>query len=125
MTWRCRHCGHETIWWRGACDLCGIPLYGERRRYVSLGRMLGACFAVAADFERQMAKVEAAFKRVPVLDTGIGRALGYADDRAFMLAGAEERGRALALLSVEERARLEAAERELEWRVIHGDGTGA
>lgn len=31
MTWKCPWCGHETIWWRGACTLCGVPLRGELR----------------------------------------------------------------------------------------------
>lgn len=96
MTWQCRVCGHETVWWKGKCASCGCE-QGMR-----------------AEFD---------VRTVPVLDTGIGRALGYADDKAFMQAATEERERAMAILSVEERARLEAAERELERRVIFGDGT--
>lgn len=126
MTWKCRWCGHTTIWWKGACSLCGVPLPGERRRRptaIQLGVMLAQSFEAAAEFQAQMDKVELIVKRVPVLDTGIGQALGYADDKAFLQAASEEREKAMALLSVDERARIEAAERELERRIIWGDGT--
>lgn len=124
MTWRCRHCGHETVWWKGACVLCGIPLPGERkRRDGGLATLLAKGFAAAADFQAQMDKVELMVRRVPVLDTGIGKALGYANDKEFMAAAEAERAEVMKLLSVDERARLERAEAELERRVLWGDGT--
>lgn len=126
MTWRCRWCGHETIWWKGACVLCGVPLPGERQRRpsaIQFGVMLAQGFRAAAEFQAQMDKVEAIVKRVPVLDTGIGRALGYADDKAFMEAAEREREQAIRSLTTEGRALLEQAEAELERRVIWGDGT--
>lgn len=124
MTWECRYCGHLTVWWKGACDLCGAPLHGERRCYTGNGlcALFGASFAAAADFERTVAKVESLVKRVPVLDTGIGKSFGYADDKAFCEAAQNDRVKRLELLSPEGRVRVELAERELERRVIEGDG---
>lgn len=58
----------------------------------------------------------------PMLDTGIGRELGYANDAEFMAAAQAERDRVLFVLTPEARARFEAAEREAERRFLFGDG---
>lgn len=30
MKWLCRSCEHRNTWWKGRCENCGTPLYGER-----------------------------------------------------------------------------------------------
>lgn len=66
--------------------------------------------------------VEFNVRRVPVLDTGIGQALGYVSDRDFIEQTTAEAERIKAEMTPEMRAAVEAAEAELVRGVIHGDG---
>lgn len=57
---------------------------------------------------------------VPVLDTGIGVEMGYANDAELIEAARIEREAALACLTPEMRARFEAAERAQAVRFVRG-----
>lgn len=58
--------------------------------------------------------------RFPVLDTGIGQAMGYANDAEFVAAAEAEREATLSLLTPETRARFEEAEAEADRRFLLG-----
>jgi hypothetical protein len=58
--------------------------------------------------------------KVPVLDTGIGRARGYANDQELIAATEAERERVLGMLTPEARKRIEDAEAEAERRFLFG-----
>jgi hypothetical protein len=57
-------------------------------------------------------------KSIPVLDTGLGKELGYRDDAHLLKAAAEER----AALPPAQRALAEAVERKLDEAILHGTG---
>jgi hypothetical protein len=59
--------------------------------------------------------------KTPMLDTGIGQSMGYANDAEFIAAAQAEREAALELLTPEARATIEAAEAELERRLLFGE----
>lgn len=63
-------------------------------------------------------------RSVPVLDTGIGREMGYANDAEFIDVAEAERAEIMAMLSPEARERLERAERESTQRLLFGDEPG-
>jgi hypothetical protein len=61
--------------------------------------------------------------KMPVLDTGIGRAMGYANDTEFIAAAEAERDAALSMLTPETRQRFEDAEAEADRWFLFGDGS--
>lgn len=58
--------------------------------------------------------------KVPMLDTGIGREMGFESDADFLAHAHVEREKALALLTPAERARFEVAEAEAERAFLFG-----
>ena len=58
--------------------------------------------------------------KVPMMDTGIGREAGFRDDAHLIEVATAEREAALSLLTPEARARIEAAESEMQRRFIVG-----
>lgn len=58
--------------------------------------------------------------KVPVLDTGLGREAGYADDAAMIEAAKAQRRELESLLTPEAVARLDAADAEIDRRFLFG-----
>lgn len=63
---------------------------------------------------------EIEIRKVPMLDTGIGREMGFDSDADFLEHAHVEREKALELLTSAERARFEEAEAEAERRFLFG-----
>lgn len=59
--------------------------------------------------------------RVPILDTGIGQEMGYANDAEFIAAAEAKREKALSMLTPEARKRFEDADAEIERQFLFGD----
>lgn len=66
--------------------------------------------------ERPDVKMEVVY--VPMLDTGLGQMAGYANDVELVEAWKKERAELEALLTPETLAKLDAAEREVDRRLL-------